>query len=123
MVIRIILYFILGLIGIRVFSKQIKKHIFLLIIIAALAAFIMIAAPAMNDLNNITNNAELVGTYDCIGSVYYDQNDNMYFVISVNPWNVLESYKKVAIDTNVGEIIHIASHITDDIEDFIENYK
>ena len=105
MVIRIILYFILGLIGIKIFNKQIKKHIFLLLIIAALAAFIMIAAPAMNDLNNITNNAQLIGTYDCIGSVYYDQNDNMYFVISVNPWNVLESYKKVAIDTNVGEAI------------------
>jgi len=122
MITKIILYIISIIIMIRILSKKCKKYLILLCGVILLSIIIILASSTENDLNSLVGDAELIGTYENLGTIYYDENDNMYFVINVNPWNLFESFKKTDIDYNLGEIAHIASHITNEMENLIESY-
>ena len=47
----------------------------------------------------------------------------MYFVIEVNPWDLINTFTKTDIDYNLGEMVHIVSDIIGDAEGLLDEYK
>ena len=126
MITRILVFAIISGIVIFVLSRKLKKHLICLVAISMLILFISLTSGTSltkKNLNTVIDGAEFIGSYKEIGNVYYDENNNMYFVIEVNPWDIINTFKKTDIDYNLGEMVHVVSDIIEDAESLLENYN
>ena len=123
MVTGIILYFVISLILVPIFTKLQKKYknhggrlLVLFIVVITSIGIITPILPLVTSINNVIGDAEAIHSYGNIGTLYYDSHTDTYFMAECNNWKIINMYERVDIDYELGKSIHDAKDLIESSE-------
>lgn len=127
MAIRIGLFTIIGIILARIvggYDKRTKgkytdKIIIVLIISVISVAIFLIAIPVNHGENNFIGNSKYIYSFSNIGSLYYNENLNEYFILRMKLWDPIHLWDKIIIDNDIGTEIHYTKNVIESATDYI----
>ena len=131
MITGIILYFVIAISLVLLFTKLQKKYknrggtlLILFFVLIMVICIVTTFLPVAISNRTIIGDSEIIHEYHDIGTLYYDSHTDTYFIGQFSPWNIIKMWTRVDIDYELGKSIHDAKDLINSSEDiFISMIK